>query len=159
MESTTVLLHRMESSMDASTCRDDISHTNPTANMSPKVVLLPPNDASIITLLAAEAKCDHELEAQLKSSKLVKPRHPFSPLAKMTPLGYRIFDIHQRLQKEHGLQVDPVSYDPAEQTSWSLERTWGVRVSQLQRSYWVVYMGGTIADCSSSPSHTLHTRH
>lgn len=145
--------------MNASTSPDDIFHTKPTANTSPNVALLPPNDASIITLLAAEAKCDHKLEAQLQSSKLVKPGHTCSPVVEMTPLGRRILDIHQRLQKEHGLLVDPAIYDPAEDASWSFERTWGVRVSQLQKSYWVVYRGGIIADCSSSPIHTLHTRH
>ena len=159
VESATFLLHLMELGMNASTIADGIPHSKPTVNMSPSVDLLPPNDASIITLLAAEAKCDHELEAQLNSSKLVKPGHPFSPVVEMTPLGRRILDIHQRLQKEHGLLVDPAIYDPAGETSWSFERTWGVRVSQLRKSYWVVYRVAIIADCSSSPNHTLHTRH
>ena len=131
MESTRFLLHRAELIMNALTSPDDISRANPTANMSPSTTLLP-NDASIITLLAAEAKCDHELEAQLQSSKLIKPGNPFFPDVEMTPLGRRICDIHQRLQEGHRLPVDPMIYDPAAEGSWEFGATWGVRVSQLQ---------------------------
>lgn len=170
MESTTAhQLQTAEPIANASAIFEDISDTKPTDNMSSSVALLPPNDASIITLLAAQAQDDHELQAQLKSSTLIKPGGPIPPTGPFdeptaiedpTALTGLILGIHQRLQEHHGLPVDPTIYDPARDDSWRLElvTNWGVRVSQLQVSHWVSHRSQSIADCSSSPSPTSQAR-
>lgn len=159
MESSMAQVDHTEPIVNASTIPSEDPQTKPSVDVSPSVTLLPPNDASIITLLAAEAKGDRELEAQVKSWALIKLDHPYSPARDLNPLRCLILGIHQRLQKQHGLPVDPSIFDPARKTYWEFENTWGVRVSQLRTSLRVSQKGRTIANCYSSPRHTSHTRH
>lgn len=110
-----------------------LPQTEPTVNSPPTAALLPPNDASIILLLAAEAKRDHELEAELQKST-AKSR-PFAGAWAGTsdPVNRLILRFHQQLQKEHGFPEDATIHDEGRRAYWSsVEKTWGVRVSPLQ---------------------------
>ena len=102
---------------------------------SPMAALLPPNDASIISLLAAEARRSHELETELKKSAFVQPDPSTNYASDSTsdPVNRLILGFRQQIQKEHEFQADLTSYDEGRRDEWSyVEKTWVVRVSPLR---------------------------
>ena len=108
----------------------------PTVDLPLNPDLLPPNDVSIISLLAAEADGDQELEAQLKISTLLNPDLPSTPAGAPSTVSLRILRFQQQQQQQHGLRVDTEGRDEAENFSWSFERNWGVGVSRFQTPPW-----------------------
>lgn len=101
-------------------------HSESTYNMPPSSALLPPNDTSVILLLAAEARADHEVEEMLG---MLAVDRQYSK-EELTPVNTLVLRIHQQLQERHGLPVDTEIRFQTETVKASLNKSWGVRVSE-----------------------------
>lgn len=86
-----------------------------TVNGSSSPVLLPPNDASVISLLAAEAKLHPELETQLKHLAFNETQSQ----EELEPVKTLMHRFQQQLREQHGASMEQEIRDKAEEHTFA----------------------------------------